>query len=82
MPKINYFTYIISVYTMLFIILLIVLDILYVSYSFSRKRFAIMWPLYVLRSVTSLVVTVLFLPITETLIGVIDCYTDPDTGKL
>jgi hypothetical protein len=82
MPRINYFTYIVSVYTMLFIILLIVLDILYVSYSFSRKRFAMMWPLYVLRSVTSLVVTVLFLPITETLMGVISCNSDPDSGKL
>ena len=58
-----------------FLILLIVVDIVYVSYSFSRKRFAIMWPLQILRSVASFVITVLFLPITETLLIVIQCTT-------
>ena len=76
LPNINYLTFIVSVYILLGVILLIILDILYVSYSFSRKRFAMMWPLYVLRSVASLVVTVFFLPITETLISVIECNTD------
>lgn len=71
LPYFNYTTFMISVYFLLVIILLIVLDIIYVSYSFSKKRFAMMWPLYVLRSVTSLVVTVFFLPITETLVAVI-----------
>lgn len=82
LPRINYLTFIISVYILLFVILLIIIDILFVSYQFSKKRFAIMWPLYVLRSVASLIVTVFFLPITETLISVIECQTDPDTGKL
>ncbi len=73
MPSVNYETFIVSVYMLLLVILLIILDIIYVSYSFSRKRFAFMWPLYVLRSVASLVVTVLFLPITELLMYVINC---------
>lgn len=81
LPRINYFTYIISVYFLLIVILLIIVDILYVSYSFSKKRFAFMWPLYVLRSVASLVVTVFFLPITETLISCIECNTD-ESGRL
>jgi hypothetical protein len=50
-----------------------VLDILYVSYSFSRKRFTHMWPLYILRSVTSIAVTVGFLPITESLSNIMNC---------
>lgn len=61
--------------------MLIILDIIYVSYSFSQKRFRFLWPLFVLRSVTSLVVTVLFLPITETLTSVLSCSVDPETGK-
>lgn len=56
---------------LLLFILLIIVDIMYVSYSFSRNRFVVMWPLYILRSIASLVVTVLFLPITETLTAII-----------
>ena len=55
-----------------------VLDILYVSYSFSRKRFTHMWPLYILRSVTSIAVTVGFLPITESLSNIMNCLTNSD----
>lgn len=75
---ISYTNFIVSVYLMNLLILLIVLDILYVSYSFSRKRFAIMWPLQILRSIAAFVVTVLFLPITETLLIVIQCATATD----
>lgn len=67
-PSINYGTYIISVYLMNFLVLLVILDILYVSYSFSQKRFSATWPLEILRSVASLLVTVFFLPITEVLL--------------
>lgn len=76
LPSINYLTFIISVYFLLLVILLMILDIIYVSYSFSRKRFAVMWPLHVLRRGVSLVVTVFFLPITETLISLITCSTN------
>lgn len=78
---ISYLNFIISVYFMDFLILLILLDIIYVGYSFSRKRFAAMWPLQILRSVAAFVVTVLFLPITETLLVVIQCATDPVSGN-
>ena len=81
LPNISYRTFIISMYILEFIILLMIIDIFYVGYSFSKKRFAVMWPLYVLRSVTSLVVTVLFLPITETLTNVMSC-TIGESGDL
>ncbi|CAD8156622.1 unnamed protein product [Paramecium pentaurelia] len=80
-PNISYFALLSSVYILLVIILLIILDIIYVSYSFSKNQFAATWPLVVLRSVTSLVVTVLFLPITETLFSILQCQTDPTTGE-
>ncbi len=71
MPRINYTTYIMGLYILDLVILLIIIDIMFVSYSFSRKKFSAMWPLAVLRSVASTFVTVLFLPITETLISIV-----------
>lgn len=79
-PNITYLTLLVSVYILLGIILLIIIDIIYVSYSFSTNRFKVLWPLYTLRSTTSLVVTVLFLPITETLTSILQCSTDPESG--
>ncbi|KAL4452981.1 hypothetical protein ABPG73_000907 [Tetrahymena malaccensis] len=73
MPRINFYTYLAGVYLLVFIILLVILDILYVSYSFSQKKFSITWPLKVLNQVTSYLVTVFFLPITETLISLLEC---------
>ncbi|EGR29894.1 PAS domain S-box family protein [Ichthyophthirius multifiliis] len=73
LPRINYDIFITSVYFLDLIILLIILDIIFVSYSFSKKKFSTTWPLSILRSVASLLVTVFFLPITETLVSVIQC---------
>ncbi|EGR30164.1 PAS domain S-box family protein [Ichthyophthirius multifiliis] len=73
MPRINFDLYIVNVYSLNFLILLIIIDILYVSYSFSQNKFGITWPLKILSSVASLFVTVLFLPITEQLISVVEC---------
>ncbi|KAL4460692.1 hypothetical protein ABPG72_017168 [Tetrahymena utriculariae] len=73
MPSINFYTYLAGVYLLVFVILLIILDILYVSYSFSQKKFSITWPLKVLNQVTSYFVTVFFLPITETLVSLLEC---------
>jgi len=80
MPRINYFGFVASIYALDVVILLVILDILYVSYSFQRKKFTVFWPLDLLRSgnflfyfivVASLLVTVFFLPITETLISIV-----------
>ncbi|KAL4452980.1 hypothetical protein ABPG73_000906 [Tetrahymena malaccensis] len=78
MPHINFSTYIIGIYFLDFIILLIILDILYVSYSFSQKKFSITWPLKILNQVTSYFVTVFFLPITENLFSVLECEKNPE----
>src|SRR3990167_3357964 len=74
--------YLVVFYFCIFCIILTVLDIIYVSYSFNRQRFSVLWPLVVLRSVVTLSVTVLFLPVTEFLIGILQCETDPETGKM
>jgi hypothetical protein len=70
-----------TVYILLGFILLIILDIIYVSYSFSRNRFYWLWPLIILKKITSFVVTVGFLPITESLTSILQCYVDPTTGE-
>jgi hypothetical protein len=50
MPRINYVTFVMSIYFLDFLVLLIIIDIAYVSYSFSQKKFAVTWPLDVLKS--------------------------------
>lgn len=54
-------------------IVAMIVNIIYVSYAFSKKRVSTIWPVITLRSITSLFVTVLFLPITELLLSMIDC---------
>lgn len=72
--------YLVIFYTCIIGIVLTVLNIIYVSYSFSKKKFGMLWPLKLLRNVVGLGVTVFFLPITEFLIQIVQCNTDPDTG--
>lgn len=73
----------ISVFYLLVILIgLVVLDILYVSYSFTRKKFSFMWPLYALRMILTFFITFLFLPILDYFVGVAGCLRDPISGKL
>lgn len=48
---------------LVFIILLIFVDIIYVAISFKRKEFRMIWPLKFLKTFVNLAITVLFLPI-------------------
>lgn len=65
--------YVFFFYILIFTILFIIVDIIYVSYSFKRKKFTAIWPLMILRNFVNLAVTILFLFITETLISMIQC---------
>ena len=43
------------------VVCLVILDAFYVSYSFSKKKFAFVWPMQALRTICGLFVTVLFI---------------------
>jgi hypothetical protein len=45
LARLDLTTYIIVIYIMIFIVILIIMDIFYVSYSFTRKKFTFVWPL-------------------------------------
>ncbi len=62
-------------------VVLLLLNIAYVAYSFKIKKFTYMWPLLLLRNIAQLLVTVFFLAITDVLIIVIQCTYNPE-GKL
>ena len=79
LAKLSYITYLVVIYAMIFVICLVILDIFYVSYSFTKKKFAFVWPLKVLRSVCGLIVTTLFLPLLESFISIIHCSQHHDT---
>jgi hypothetical protein len=61
--QIAFSSYIILFYAAVLSVSLLIIDFIYVAYSLSRKRFPIMWPLYILRYVCNLFVTVLFFPL-------------------
>jgi hypothetical protein len=63
--------YLVIFYFFIFLILFILLDIIYVSISFKRKKFTMIWPLTFLRNFVNIAVTVLFLFITETLLTIV-----------
>lgn len=55
--------FLIYYYGTILLVLLLIIDIIYVTYCFQIKKFNLTWPLYLLRNVTGLMVTVFFLPI-------------------
>lgn len=59
-------TYIVIFYLGILLVVLIILDIVYVLYSLSKRRFALLWPLKLLASFCSVFVTALFLPLLST----------------
>ena len=64
LPSAPFAAYLVMLYALIFIILVIIADIIYVSYSFSKKKFKFTFPLVFLSNIVPLFVTVLFLPIT------------------
>lgn len=62
-----------GVYICIGVISCVILCFIYVSYSFTKKRFVFIWPLYALRSVCYLFVTILFIPIYEFFLSVFHC---------
>lgn len=63
--------YLTQFYVLVVIIFFILLDIVYVSISFKRKKFNAIWPLTILRNFVNIAVTVLFQPIVETLLEMV-----------
>ena len=52
---------------------LVVMDILYIQYSFSRKRFNFSWPITILRTVMSLGSTIFFIPLLGLFMSILSC---------
>jgi len=73
LPGVSFGAFLILLYALIFLIILVILDIVYVSYSFSKKKFKFTWPLVLLAQIVPLFVTVFFLPMTETLLSVVQC---------
>ena len=64
LPTVGFSTFLAELYALILGIIIIIIDIVYVSYSFSKKRFRFTWPLVILGQIVPLFVTVFFIPIT------------------
>lgn len=63
LPGINFNTFLLMLYSLIFLIIIVICDIVYVAYSFSQKRFKFTLPLIFLGKIVPLIITVFFLPI-------------------
>jgi hypothetical protein len=72
----NYNVYIIIFYVLVAIILFVILDIFYVSIAFSKKKYAFSWPVTALKVAIWLFTTVLYLPIIEYFLSILNCTSD------
>lgn len=72
-PGISFSSYMVGLYALVFLIIVVMCDIVYVAYSFSQKRFKFTWPLMLLAKIVPLIVTVMFQPIMETLLNIVNC---------
>lgn len=70
---IDYTTFLVLFYAGILVVVLVMIDIFYVSYSFQQKKFKYVWPLKVLRSVCGLLVTVFFLNFLELFVSFLKC---------
>lgn len=68
--------YLCGLYACMLAITLVIINIGYVSYSFSRKYFTATWPLYLLRTIAKIFVTGLFMPLLELIISIFHCIKD------
>lgn len=55
--------YVITFYLALSLVVLVIMNIFYVSISFSKNKFNVVWPLKILRGLISFLATIMFLPI-------------------
>ena len=78
MPSINYNAFLVSLYLINLMIVLTIIDIIYVSYSFNKKKFRFTLPLVLLAQIVPLFVTFLFIPVTEFLLNIINCNPSDD----
>ena len=82
--------YLVIFYLSVVAVTLVIVNIAYVSYSFSRKYFTITWPLYVLRNVAKIFVTILFMPFVgiyslvklDLFLSVLICHSDPNNPQI
>lgn len=75
-------TFLVIFYGGILVVILVILDIIYVSYSFQQKKFKYLWPLKLLRSVCSLLVTVLFQNFLELFGYFLKCMPSPDDATV
>lgn len=69
----NYQAYLVIFYSLVMLVVLVIIDIIYVSYVFSKNKIGAVWPLQLLRSVVSFIVTSLFMPIVEYFVAILEC---------
>lgn len=78
----TWYIYISVFYMGIVLVAFVIACIVYVSASFTQKKFTFLWPLHALRSICGLFVTVLFLPLLDFFLSVLNCIEDKNGRKV
>lgn len=73
--------YLLVYYFFVVLVSLVIVNIAYVSYSFSRRYFTHTWPLYVLSKTAKIFITILFIPIISLNLSIFVCVKNEKDGK-
>jgi len=69
-------------YLMVLLIIGVIIDIFYVAYIISNNnKSGVVWPMNLLRTVVSLIVTVYFNPMVEYLLAILECSDNDEEGN-
>lgn len=73
LQKADWGIYVIVFYVCLALCVVTILNIFYVNYSFGNKKTSFTWPLYTLKSLMSIFLSVLYIPILEYYLSIVGC---------
>lgn len=78
----NKIVFLLIFFTLMLIVILTILNIIYVIYSFNRNYFTYTWPLVILNNIVKIFLTLLFMPILEYFISVFLCTFHTDANGI
>ena len=81
LEKLSWDVFIIAFYMGIFVVFLIIVDFLYVSYSYKTKKFSFVWPMQILRIACLLLTTILFIPLLELFFSILSCKSGGPDSK-
>jgi hypothetical protein len=63
LEKVSFDVYIIIYYVCIFLIFVVIIDFIYVAYSYNQRKFAFIWPIQLLKLACIIMTTIIYIPL-------------------